>query len=198
MMKPLPTAFMFMNVLIVLMFSNVFLNHNWVVYAGGDGDGERYTGPINQGDSQEKIIYCTFNQEVKSPLCEGTSRSDIIIGTVQEDFIKGKGSDDALQGRASADDIFGGDGDDDIQGGEGSDNIYGEDGNDLLYGGLDGDYLVGGKGNDELYAGDGEDLLEGGPGSNYFDCGDDYDIIIDFDPSKDVASNNCEDIRTDL
>ena len=40
--------------------------------------------------------------------------------------------------------------------------------------------------------------IEGGSGNNYFDCGDDYDIIIDFDPSKDTASNNCEDIRTDL
>ncbi|NOJ32932.1 MAG: hypothetical protein DA329_12425, partial [Candidatus Nitrosocosmicus sp.] len=99
MMKLFSNVFMLMNILIALLFSSVFLNHNWMVYAGGDGDGERYAGPINQGDSREKIIYCTFNQEVKAPLCEGTSRSDIIIGTLQEDFIEGKGSDDALQGR---------------------------------------------------------------------------------------------------
>ncbi len=165
---------------------------------GGDGDGNRYAGPINNADSSERVIYCTFNENFKAPICQGTSRSDIIIGTVQEDFIEGKGNDDAIQGRAANDDIFGQKGNDDIQGGGGADNIYGENGDDLLYGGPEGDFMVGGKGNDELYGGPGEDIIEGGPGNNYFDCGDDYDIIIDFDPSKDIASNNCEDIRTDL
>ena len=165
---------------------------------GGDGDGNRYAGPINNADSGEKVIYCTFNENVKAPLCQGTSHSDIILGTIQEDYIEGKGSDDAIQGRAANDDIFGQKGNDDLQGGAGADNIYGENGDDLLYGGPEGDFIVGGNGDDELYGGTGEDILEGGPDSNYFDCGDDYDIIIDFDPSKDTASNNCEDIRTDL
>ena len=171
-------------------------------FAGGsgssDGDGNRYAGPINNADSSERVIYCTFNENLKAPICGGTSRSDIILGTIQEDFIEGKGSDDAIQGRGANDDMFGQKGNDDIQGGGGADNIYGENGDDLLYGGPEGDFIVGGKGNDELYGGTGEDILEGGPGNNYFDCGDDYDIIIDFDPSKDIASNNCEDIRTDL
>ena len=63
---------------------------------GSDGDGNRYAGPINNADSSERVIYCTFNENLKAPICEGTSRSDIILGTIQEDFIEGKGSDDAI------------------------------------------------------------------------------------------------------
>jgi len=169
-----------------------------IAFATGDGDGKRYNGPLHGGGSSERVKYCTFNENLKAPLCVGTSKSDIIIGTLQDDFIKGKGADDALQGRTGDDDVFGNKGNDDIQGGVGNDNIYGQDGNDLMYGGPGEDFMVGGKDDDDLYAGLGEDILEGGPGKNYFDCGDGYDIIIDFDPSNDIASNNCEDVRIGL
>ena len=35
---------------------------------GGDGDGNRYYGPINNADSSERVIYCTFNENIKAPL----------------------------------------------------------------------------------------------------------------------------------
>jgi Ca2+-binding RTX toxin-like protein len=177
-----------------------FLNLNTLFASGdGDGDGERYRGPITKGDSSERVIYCTTTGvDLKAPLCQGTSKSDIIIGTSEDNFIEGKGADDAIQGQLGNDEILANDGNDDIQGGPGGDNVYGEDGEDLMYGGFDGDFLVGGKGDDELYGGPGEDILEGGPGKNYFDCGEDYDIIIDFKKDQDTASNNCEDIRVGL
>ena len=169
------------------------------IFASGDGDGERYTGPITKGDSSERVIYCTTTGvDQKAPLCEGSSKSDIVVGTANDNFIEAKGADDAIQGEAGDDEILANDGNDDIQGGPGADNIYGEDGKDLIYGGFDDDYLVGGKGDDEMYGGPGADILEGGPGKNYFDCGDDYDIIIDFKKDQDTVSNNCEDIKVDI
>jgi hypothetical protein len=45
----------------------------------------------------------------------------------------------------------------------------------------------------------GDDLLEGGLGTDYFDCGEGYDVIIDFRKAeKDTAQNNCEEIRTNV
>lgn len=53
--------------------------------------------------------------------------------------------------------------------------------------------LIGANGDDELYGGTGDDVLIGGKDGNYFDCGDDNDVIIDFDPDKgDTQSGNCE------
>ena len=47
-----------------------------------------------------------------------------------------------------------------------------------------GDFLLGDRSNDEPYAGPWDDVLIGGPGVDYFDCGDWYDIVIDFNPLK--------------
>jgi hypothetical protein len=36
-------------------------------------------------------------------------------------------------------------------------------------------------------------VLIGGPSADYFDCGDGYDIIVDFNPAKgDTKAENCE------
>lgn len=101
-------------------------------------------------------------------------------------------------------------GDDSLYGGEGNDELTGSDGNDKLYGGPDNDVLMAGIGsdllvgdkvkkNDELYAGPEDDVLIGGPGVDYFDCGEGYDIIIDFDTAEgDTYADNCEVVLSDL
>ena len=51
--------------------------------------------------------------------------------------------------------------------------------------------------NDELYSGAGDDILFGSKGADYFDCGEGYDTIIDFAPTKgDTNSDNCEVVLT--
>ena len=61
------------------------------------------------------------------------------------------------------------------------------------------DYMNGDKGNDRIYGDLGDDVLEGGQGADYFDCGEGYDVITDFKKvEKDVAQNNCEEIRTNV
>jgi hypothetical protein len=125
----------------------------------------------------------------------GTNHKDIILGGDGQDYIKGKGGDDNLQGRFDNDQIRGNDDDDNIQGGPGNDYVYGNDGNDVLFAGFDSDFLSGGNGNDELYGDFGEDMLEGGRGADYFDCGENYDIVLDYDPGDgDILANNCEEV----
>lgn len=62
-----------------------------------------------------------------------------------------------------------------------------------MFGGFDDDLLVGGPGNDHLFGDIGNDVLIGGPGTSYFDCGDDIDTVIDFNPAQgDVMAGNCK------
>ena len=64
-----------------------------------------------------------------------------------------------------------------------------------IFAGFDSDFLSGGDGNDELYGDFGEDILEGGKGADYFDCGENYDIVLDYDPGDgDILANNCEEV----
>ena len=66
---------------------------------------------------------------------------------------------------------------------------------DVIFAGFDSDFLSGGDGNDELYGDFGEDILEGGRGADYFDCGENYDIVLDYDPGDgDILANNCEEV----
>jgi Ca2+-binding RTX toxin-like protein len=126
----------------------------------------------------------------------GTNHKDVIIGGDGDDYINGKKADDNLQGRFNNDRIIGDEGDDSIQGGPGGDYLYGKDDNDVIFAGFDSDFLSGADGNDELYGDFGEDILEGGRGADYFDCGENYDIVLDYDPGDgDILANNCEEVN---
>ena len=128
----------------------------------------------------------------------GTDKKDVIIGGDGQDYIRGKDGDDNLQGRFDNDQLRGNDGDDNIQGGSGGDYLYGNDDNDVIFAGFDDDFLSGGDGNDELYGDFGNDILEGGRGADYFDCGENYDIVLDYDPGQgDILANNCEEVIRD-
>lgn len=40
-------------------------------------------------------------------------------------------------------------------------------------------------------------MLIGGAGADYYDCGDGYDVVVDFNPTKgDTTADNCEVILT--
>jgi Ca2+-binding RTX toxin-like protein len=143
---------------------------------------------------------------------KGTACDDIIIGCPITGGGTGGGtgcsSGDTLRGLERHDVLHGSLGDDTLYGDEGNDELSGLDGNDRLYGGpnddilmasFGGDFLVGDKGRDELYGGPGDDVLIGGPGPDYFDCGDGYDILIDFNPMNgDTHADNCEVVLSDL
>jgi hypothetical protein len=125
----------------------------------------------------------------------GTDKKDVIIAGDGDDFVRGKGAADNLQGRFGNDQIRGNDGDDNIQGGPGGDYLYGNDDEDVIFAGFEDDFLSGGDGNDELIGDFGNDILEGGRGADYFDCGENYDIVLDYDPGDgDILSTNCEEV----
>lgn len=125
----------------------------------------------------------------------GTDKKDVILGGDGPDFIRGKDGDDNIQGRFDNDQLRGNDGDDNLQGGPGGDYLYGNDDNDVIFAGFDDDFLSGGDGNDELYGDFGNDILEGGRGADYFDCGENYDIVLDYDSGDgDILANNCEEV----
>jgi Ca2+-binding RTX toxin-like protein len=134
----------------------------------------------------------------------GTEEDDVIVGCSHLDpqcsqgsFLFGLDGDDSLQGSTADDWIFGDEGNDEITGADGNDKLFGGSGRDVLQGGFGSDFLYGGPGNDELYSGPGDDVLIGGKSSDYFDCGDGYDTIIDFEPqSGDTKAENCEIILT--
>ena len=75
----------------------------------------------------------------------------------------------------------------------GNDLVVGGSGNDLIFGGEGNDTLNGGIGNDQLYGGDHDDTLRGGKGANFFNCGNGFDVVIDFDAQNgDTRTNDCE------
>ena len=102
-----------------------------------------------------------------------------------------------LQGSSADDSIRGDEDNDQLTGADGNDKLVGGDDADVIQGGFGGDFLFGGSGNDELYSGAGDDILFGSKGADYFDCGEGYDTIIDFAPTKgDTNSDNCEVVLT--
>jgi hypothetical protein len=140
---------------------------------------------------------------------KGTSCDDVIIGCPMTtttgtgcstgDTLRGLEGNDVLQGSIGDDSLYGDEGDDELTGADGNDKLYGGPDNDVLMAGIGSDLLIGDKGNDELYAGPDDDVLIGGPGADYFDCGEGYDIIIDFDPAEgDTHADNCEVVLSDL
>ena len=73
--------------------------------------------------------------------------------------------------------------------------VYGNDDNYVLFGRCDVDFISGGKGNDEMYGDFGKDMVEGVLGEDYFDFGENYDIVFNYDPSKrDILANNSEHV----
>jgi RTX calcium-binding nonapeptide repeat (4 copies) len=115
----------------------------------------------------------------------------------QGDLLIGLEGDDVLQGSSADDSIRGDEDNDQLTGADGNDKLVGGDDADVIQGGFGGDFLFGGSGNDELYSGAGDDILFGSKGADYFDCGEGYDTIIDFAPTKgDTNSDNCEVVLT--
>lgn len=148
----------------------------------------------DDGDNGYNIILGTSEFDMQDCIV-GTNDRDVIIGLDGEDHIKGKKDNDNLQGGYGDDTLSGDDGHDNIQGGPGQDRLYGRDGNDALFGGFDSDFISGADGNDELYGDFGEDVLEGGRDADYFDCGENHDIVLDYNPKDgDILANNCEQV----
>ncbi len=140
-------------------------------------------------EPEENTITCGI---IGNPI-EAQSDTQIIIGTPTDDVIHGSSDNDNINARSGNDFVFGEDGDDTIQGANNDDQLYGEDGIDVLMGGGENDYLSGGNGNDQLFGGDGDDTLRGGAGANFFNCGGNFDTIVDFDPQDgDTRTQDCE------
>ena len=154
-------------------------------------------------DGVNNLIRCLGNEILPPTVCKGTNNNDkIVAGGVGFQTIFGLDGNDLIQGDINTDTIYGGDGNDVISGGEGTDSIFGNDGSDILYGdsgtnvifGGGGNFLYGGDGNDKLYGGSDNDVLTGGSGHNFFDCNEGADTVTDFDPQKDTANANCENL----
>jgi Ca2+-binding RTX toxin-like protein len=73
----------------------------------------------------------------------------------------------------------------------GNDYLFGDSGSNLVFGG-GGNTIYGGKGNDNLYGGPDNDALTGGAGYDFFDRGEEADIVADFNAQKDTVSPNSE------
>ena len=145
------------------------------------------------------MTFCHGNIFIPPTICRGSSHNDTIIASIGGGTIYGFGGDDKIQGLLGSGVSFGMDGNDAIRGGNTSDIIFGNNGDDILAAGLGpnfltgggGSMLSGGGGNDLLIGGGGHDVLIGGPGHDKFDCKGESDLILDFNPEDDVASNNC-------
>ena len=145
------------------------------------------------------MTFCHGNIFIPQTICRGSSHNDTIIASVGGGTIYGFGGDDKIQGLLGSGVVFGMDGNDAIRGGNTSDIIFGNNGDDILAAGLGpnlltgggGSMLSGGGGNDLLIGGGGHDVFIGGPGHDKFDCKGESDLILDFNPEDDAASNNC-------
>ena len=167
-----------------------------VAWAGNEDDDN--TPPLANGMPAEDLcVKCENSKNViqGEGLIVGTNHEDFIQGSAENDQIFGKDVMDIILADLGIDRVYGGAGGDTVQGGPGNDQIFGEGGDDHLFGGFDDDLIVGGSGNNHLFGDIGNDVLKGGEnsGANYFDCGDGFDTIIDFNPAKgDVTAGNCE------
>ena len=91
---------------------------------------------------------------------------------------------DLMSGEGGADRLMGRRGDDALFGGQGNDTVVGGHGDDTLDGGEDNDFLKGGYGRDILNGGAGDDVLTGGRGVDTFMYNGGYDVITDFQVSR--------------
>jgi len=146
-----------------------------------------------------EMTFCHGNIIYPPTICRGSNQNDTIIAPVGGGTIYGFGGDDKIQGLLGSGVIYGMDGNDAIRGGNTSDVMFGNNGDDILAAGLGpnfltgggGSMLSGGEGNDLLIGGGGNDVFIGGPGHDKFECKGKSDLILDFNPEEDIASNNC-------
>ncbi len=159
----------------------------------GLGDNERLV------DTNDKTIQCVGGLLLHKTVCKGTNENDFIVEAISGGTIYGFDGDDKFQGRLGSEVVFGGNGNDVILGGNGSSTLFGNDGDDIIIGGsgpnkrLGGgtSFLYGGNGNDKLIGGFDHEVMVGGSGHNTFICNGRQDLIVDFQPSKDVMQGNC-------
>jgi len=174
-----------------------------IAWAGNDdNNNDDKTAPLANGlPAKDLCVKCENSKNViqGEGLIVGTNHEDFIQGGTADflvnDHIFGKDMPDIIFAEQGIDKIHGGAGGDTVQGGPGNDQIFGEGGDDHLFGGFDDDLIVGGSGRNHLFGDIGNDVLKGGEnsGPNYFNYGDGFDAIIDFNPAKgDVTAGNCE------
>lgn len=126
----------------------------------------------------------------------GTSNSDIIYGKDGIDVLQGREGNDILDGGNNDDSLFGDDGNDELLGSFGDDQMFSGNDDDSLVGSFGNDYILGGNGKDELYGNEGNDVLKGGYGPDFFDCGSEIDIVLDYNAREgDTVSGNCENTK---
>ena len=164
------------------------------------------TSNITIGTEEDDVIigcsFLTFIQSMEVVQVPNMKPPEQLIPVTiadcrQGDLLVGLEGDDVLQGSSADDSIRGDDDKDQLTGADGNDKLMGGDDSDVIQGGFGGDFLFGGSGNDELYSGAGDDILFGSKGADYFDCGEGYDTVIDFAPTKgDTNSDNCEVVLT--
>jgi Ca2+-binding RTX toxin-like protein len=167
-----------------------------IAWAGGS-DHDNVPPLANGLPAEDLCVKCENSKNVLQGegLIVGTNHEDFIQGSEEDDQIFGKDVQDIIFADLGIDRVYGGAGGDTVQSGPGNDQIFGEGGDDQLFGGFDDDLIVGGSGNNHMFGEIGNDVLKGGEhsGANYFDCGDGFDVIIDFNPAKgDVTAGNCE------
>jgi Ca2+-binding RTX toxin-like protein len=171
-------------------------------WADNDDDDDNTPTPLANGlPTKDLCVKCENNKNVihGEGLIVGTNHEDFIQGGTADflvnDRIFGKDMPDIILAEQGIDSVYGGAGGDTVQGGPGNDQIFGEGGDDQLFGGFDDDLIVGGSGSNHMFGNLGDDVLKGGEnsGANYFDCGDGFDAIVDFNPARgDVTAGNCE------
>jgi Ca2+-binding RTX toxin-like protein len=185
------------GLLIVGSSANTYLNH---AYGANPPIGTQSGEPDDQSPIGDFILCAGAFFNPTPNICLGTNEADQIVGTIGADFIYAKDGKDKVMGENGDDILYGENGDDVLQGGTGSDRLYGMDGNDYIFGDIGGNLLFGG-GSNYLEGGDGDDVLigsldsdvmKGGLGRDYFECSEATDVILDFDPTKDTKSQNCE------
>jgi Ca2+-binding RTX toxin-like protein len=192
--------------LVIILYSGMILTVGFIISVELINDSQARNGDNNNDSkcSETKIIVGTRSYT------KGTECNDIIIGCPinrgtsgtgcsSGDTIRGLERHDVLQGSSGDDTLYGDEGNDELSSLDGNDRLYGGPNDDILMASFGGDFLVGDEGRDELYGGPDDDVLIGGPGPDYFDCGDGYDIIIDFNPANgDTHADNCEVVLSDL
>lgn len=115
----------------------------------------------------------------------GTGSADLMVGTDAPDRLYGDGGNDDLRGESCGDALLGEGGMDVLRGGLGADILSGGTNDDTVRGAGGCDLLYGDGGDDTLIGGPGADTLCGGAGRDYFVV-DALDVILDFDPQRDV------------
>lgn len=151
------------------------------------------TSITDQAFVNEEAEHNTVTPGLAGTPLYGEKGANTIIGTPYNDLIYGRNVDENINALTGYDTVFGNGGNDNIQGAQSDDLLYGGKGDDILLGSYENDYLSGGDGNDQLFGGDHDDTLRGGKGADLFNCGNGYDVVVDFDPEEgDIRTNDCE------